>query len=178
MKQSFKLTKVIVISFFVLVTFSFQSCVKGGKCEEVPDLSNSGIQVDFKDNATGKYLYTTTAATIYNIDSLKIYDQNNVPLNILMNLRSIPNASSGAYWSINFGNIYNPSTDAGAYNSEVCRNFIVKYTYNQADTIKACFKARNGDCGSEFEYLNVYYKGELVGSISNDTGIYLTINKK
>ena len=176
MKQSFKLTKVIVISFFVLVTFSFQSCVKGGKCEEVPDLSNSGIQVDFKDNATGKYLYTNTNS-LYNIDSLKIYDENNVRMNILMYINNIPN-STGGYWSINFGNIYNPQTDAGAYNSEVCRNFIVKYTYNQADTIKACFKARNGDCGSEFEYLNVYYKGDLIGSVSNETGIYLTINKK
>ena len=35
-------------------------CKKGGRCEESPNIYQSEVVVDFKDNATGKYLYSET----------------------------------------------------------------------------------------------------------------------
>jgi hypothetical protein len=100
MKNKFRLAQLSVILFFVFFLLSIESCTKTGKCEEVPDLSNSGIQVDFKDNATVKYLYTTSNP-LYNIDSLKIYDENNLRMSILMHVNNIPNSPAG-YWSNQF----------------------------------------------------------------------------
>ncbi len=81
------------------------------------------------------------------------------------------------YWDLSFGNIYNQTTDANSFNSEICKNYVVKYKYNGTDTIKACFKAKTTECGSVFETLKVYYKGQLVGSVTDNTGISITINK-
>ena len=144
--------KLLTITSLVILLFSYSSCIKGGRCEEAPNLNNSSIQVILKDKTTGKYLYAEVNP-IYNIDSIKIYDENNNELILLKNLNNIPNSPS-RYWEVNFGNIYNPQTDANAFNTEVCRNFIVKYTHNQVDTIKTCFKAKNTRCFPIFEYLN------------------------
>ena len=168
--------KLSIFAFLVVGFFCYGSCRKGGKCEEVESLLNSSIEVAFKDKVTGKYLYTETNS-LYKIDTLKIIGQNNQSMGLLKNLQQIPN-SLDRYWSVNFGNIYNAGTDAGAFSTELCRDFIVKYTYDQADTIKACFKTKNISCGPVFEYLTIYYKNEIVGVVSDRTGIVVTINKK
>lgn len=165
--------KLLAISSLVILFFSYGSCIKGGKCEQAPTLNLSAIQVSFKEKITGKYLYAEVNP-IYNIDSIKIYDENNQGLIILKQLKLIPNTSS-RYWDVNFGNIFTPQTDA--FDTDICRNFIVKYNYNETDTIKACFKAKKTSCGSVFEYLNVYYKNDLVGSITNETFINLIVSK-
>lgn len=168
--------KLILAASLIMVLFYSASCVKGGKCEQAPSIYVSSIQASFKDKGTGKYLYAEVNPT-YDIDSIKIYDQTNQSLILLKRQELIPNTAGSVYWSVNFGNIYNSQTDANAFNVEVCRNFIVKYTYNDSDTIKACFKIKNTKCNPIFQYLNVYYRGDLVGSVTDDTGIIVTINK-
>lgn len=165
-----------ILGCIIITLFVFSSCRKGGKCEHAPNVNQSEVVVVFKDKQTGKYLYTEVSP-LYNIDSLKIYDENNNRLIILYDLDLIPNTSS-RYWGISFGNIYNSQTDQGSFNSEICRNFIVKYKYNETDTIKTCFNSRRTRCGSVFETLKVYHRGLLVGSGSNTTGFSVTINKE
>ena len=159
---------------FIIVLFTI-SCKKGGKCEQTPNVNQSEIVVIFKDKQTDRYLYTEVTP-LYNKDSLKVYDQNNNNLTLLFALNLIPNTSS-RYWDISFGNIFNSQTDQSSFNSELCRDFIIKCKYNEVDTIRACFKSMKTECGSVFETLKVYQKGVLVGSTTNKTGINVTIVK-
>ncbi len=137
------------------------SCRKGGKCEEPFNVNQSEIVVTFKDQATGKYLYSEINP-LYNKDSLKVFEPNGNNLIILKVLR-INTTTLVEYWDLSFGNIYNQQTDGAAFDSEICKTFLVKYKYNETDTIKACFKAKKTECGSVFETLKVYHNGLLLG---------------
>lgn len=166
----------VIFGFIIITLFSFGSCRKVGKCEQAPNVNQSEIVAAFKDKNTGNYLYAEVNP-LYNKDSLRVYDENNNNLILLFALNQIPNTSS-RYWDISFGNIFNAQTDQNSFNSEICKNFIVKYKYNETDTIKACFKSMNTECGSVFQTLKVFYKSLLVGSVSSKTGINVTINKE
>ena len=153
------------------------SCTKhSGECEEPLFVTNSGLTIDFKDSS-GKYLYSGIAPT-YNKDSLKVWEESTgTQLLVLSTSGNIPNSSSG-YWQLDFGPLYNEQTDAGSYDREVCKNFILRYKANEFDTLRTCFKSVKTKCGSMFETLKVYYKGQLVGTRTNDTGMNITVVKK
>jgi hypothetical protein len=167
----------MVFGFIVITVFCFFSCRKGGRCDQAPNVNQSEIVVAFKDKSTGKYLYTEVNP-LYNKDSLKVFDPAGNSLVILNMLSSAPdNPSIGIYW-LSFGNIYNGQTDQSSFNTELCKNFIVKYKYNEVDTIRACFKSVYTECGSVFQTLKVFHKDLLVGSASSKTGINVTITKE
>lgn len=137
-------------------------------------MTQSEIAVNFKD-ATGKYLYAELNPT-YNKDSLKVFDQQGNSLIILSSLNQIPNTSN-RYYVLSFGNIYDQRTDANSFNTELCKDFIVQYKYNEKDTIKACFKSQTTKCGSVFEILKIYYNDQLVETIANNTFANITVTK-
>lgn len=166
--------QIIALSISTIILIS-NSCKKGGKCEEAANINQSDIVVAFKDQATGKYLYSEVNP-LYNKDSLKVFEQNGNSMFIASALNQIPNTSD-RYWDLSFGSIYNPQTDGTAFNSEICKSFLVKYKYNETDTIKACFKANQTKCGSVFETLKVYHKGLLVASGTNIIVLPVTITK-
>lgn len=175
MKSKLKFLKLSI--FVVIAAFNIQSgCVKGGKCELADDVRGAGLSFIFIDNASDRYLYTTLTP-LYNIDSLQIFDENNISYRIFKAPSNLPN-SPATYWHISITGIYNPQTDAAAFNSEVCKKFILKYSYNETDTMRVCYKAKETKCGSQFEYMKVFYKGSLIGSVTNETGINLTFRKK
>jgi len=168
--------KVQVISGFIIITiFSFGSCRKGGKCEEPLNVNQSSIEVIFKDEATGRYLYSEVNP-IYNKDSIKVFDPSGAQLFLLFSTDLIPGTSSG-YWRVNFGNIYNDLTDSHSFDTEICKSFVVKYTYNETDTITTCFKSKKTRCGSVFESLKVYHKSKLLTTVNNQTFAEITITK-
>ncbi len=172
MKILHSLTLLLLI-FLILI---FSSCRKGGKCEEAFDISRaSEVVVTFKDAVTGKYLYEVISP-LYNKDSLKVFDEGANSLIILKKTNTDINTNI-QYWNLSFGNIYNSRTDASSFNSEVCRNFIVKYTYNEIDTLKVCFKARKTDCGSVFDPIKVFHKGQLIGTETGQSGLVVTVIK-
>jgi hypothetical protein len=171
MKSTF--TFILLLSFFTIQTAN--SCKSGGKCDLALNVNQSEVVVAFKQASTGKYLYSEFNPT-YNKDSLKVFDPEGNSLIILSSLNQIPNTSS-RYWELSFGNIYNTATDGAAFDSYVCKNYLIKYSYKETDTIKVCFKARRTKCGSVFDPLEVYYKSSIVGSATNTTGILVSINK-
>lgn len=159
----------------ILALFS-SSCKKGGKCEEPINLSQSRVIVAFKDRVSGKYLYTEINP-IYNKDSLQVLDANRNSLVILNRLRVEQNPPYIEYYSLSFGNIYNQQTDAASFNSEICKDYFVRYNYNQFDTIRACFKAKKTECGSVFETLKVFHKGQLLTTVNNRASASITLLK-
>lgn len=172
MKLIYQLTAVLSI----LIILIANSCRKGGKCEEAYDITRSSeVVVTFKDGITGRYLYEVVSP-LYNKDSLKIFDETGNSLIILKKTNTDANTNI-QYWNLSFGNIYNSQTDASSYTSEVSRNFIVKYAYNDTDTIKVCFKARRTDCGSVFDPIKVFHKGQLIGTETGQSGLVVTVIK-
>ena len=152
-------------------------CVKrsDGDCDLPPNVNRSSINITFIDSLSGKYLYAESNP-VYNVDSLKIFDPIGNSLFLLKSSNNIPN-SSLAYWVINFGNLYEQQTDANSFNAEICKNFLVKYSYNLSDTIQVCFKSKSIKCGSVFETLKVYHKGHLLTTVTEDTFAEITIFK-
>lgn len=166
----------ITVPLSILFIFLTNSCRKGGNCEEPNDITiASEIVVTFKDGATGRYLYEVISP-LYNKDSLKVFDENANSLIILKKTNTDVNTNI-QYWDLSFGNIYNPQTDGASFNTEVCRNFLVKYTYTETDTLKVCFKARRTDCGSVFDPIKVFHKGQLIGTETGQSGLVVTVIK-
>jgi hypothetical protein len=67
--------------------------------------------------------------------------------------------------------------DANSFNTEICKNYIIKYSYNEFDTVQVCFKSKNTECGSVFETLKIYQRGLLLDSVKNTTDTEITIIK-
>jgi hypothetical protein len=164
------------ILIFITV-LSFASCNKKGvKCDVPYNVNQSEIVVVFKEQATGRYLYYEFHP-LYNKDSLKVLDENGKSLVLLSALNLIPNTSS-RYWDISFGSLYDPTMDARSFDAEICKLYTIKYRYNESDTLKVCYKSKEARCnGSVFETLKVYHHGQLIGSITDNTGLVVTLNK-
>lgn len=155
------------------IVFLGYSCRKN-KCEEPFDIQQSEIVATFK-NSVGSYLYTEVNP-LYNKDSLAVFDEYGNRLSVLSQLKTIPNTVSG-YWEISFGNIYNNQTDSASFNSELCKKFIIKYKYNETDTIQTCFKSSKTNCGSVFQSLKIYHKGVVIKEVQNTFLAFVTITK-
>jgi hypothetical protein len=140
------------------------------------NVEQSEIVVTFKDKATGKYLYSEVNP-LYNKDSLKVYDQKGNRLVILNLLRSAPDNPNQGIYVLSFGNIYDRTTDETAFNTELCKTFILMYNSFETDTVQTCFKAQKTKCGSFFESLKVYNKGQILASVQNQTSAQVTIIK-
>lgn len=176
MKPRFNSYIFFISSLLFSIVFTSIACGKGVKCEEPANVNNSEIVVVFKDKNTGRYLYSEVNP-LYNKDSLKVFDESGNSLIILSLLRSSPDNPTQGIYVLSFGNIYNSQTDASSFSNELCRNFIIKYRYNETDTVKACFKVRKTECGSVFQPLKVYHKGQLLDSITNEASAHITIIK-
>ena len=138
------------------------------------NVDESEVVVIFKDG-TGRYLYEEINP-LYNKDSLKVNDEFGNRLSLLSQLNLIPGTSS-KYYEVSFGNIYDNTKDQAAFNTELCKKFIIRYRYNEIDTVQTCFKAKKTKCGSVFEYLKVYHKGQLLTTENNTTTGHITLIK-
>lgn len=166
-----------VLSFLLLsifISLIIFCCRQGGPCEEPATIYSSGIAISFKDS-TGKYLYAE-ANPLYNKDSLKIFDPfgNNLPISSVLAL--VPN-SVNRYYVLQFRGIYDETTDAGSFNAELCKSFTVQYKYNERDTLRVCFKSKKTKCGSVFESLKLFNKGQLLATYQNDVFAEITLVK-
>jgi hypothetical protein len=159
------MNKFIIISLTLSVSLTLSiACRKNNRCEEPYDVRQSAIILIFK-NSAGNYLYAE-ANPLFEKDSLKIYDESGSRMAVASGLDLIPNTSL-RFWKFDFGPIYNSLSDEGAFNSELCKKFVIKYFNNKADTITTCFKASKFKCGSEFSSLKVFHKGILLSEVNN-----------
>ena len=165
--------RIQALGAFILLLHS--SCNKPPRCEQPMFVQQSEIVVTFMEKSTGRYLYSEIHP-LYNKDSLKVFDQYGNSLVILSLSNLIPNTSDG-YNVLSFGNIYDSKTDASAFNSELCKTYLIRYSSSEADTVQTCFKAKNTRCGSTFETLKVYHRGQILASVENKTSAQITLLK-
>ncbi len=161
-----------LFGFFTIA--SFDNCISGGPCEEPLPIGMSGITFNFKDAATGKILYMAEEP-LYNIDSLKITGLNGDSTNMYkttMQKNNIP-----YYWYAGIYLIKDASTLDGSVDTEVCKEYIIQYSFDESDTIKVCFKSKYTQCTSVLETVKVYNKNVLLASGKNTTGLEVDIIK-
>ena len=171
-KSSMKTIKFCMTILLCLAIFT--SCKKNRECEEPLDVRQSFLLLSFKD-INGKYIHSEVNP-LFSKDSLKIKDENGIFYSVFSQTNLIPNTSSG-YWEFDVGPIYNANTDASSFNTTLCKSFIIFYNSNTTDTIRTCFKSRETDCGSVFNVLQVFHKGQLVGEANNTIGTKCLITK-
>jgi hypothetical protein len=167
-------TLVFILS--VVFTLALSSCIKTGRCDEPPNVYNSGIVATFKDSVTGRYLYEVTNP-LYNKDSLKVFDSIGNPLRVETFPYPAPGNPSLQIYVTSFGSICNPNTDAASFTSEINKALILQYKYNERDTIRVSFKSKSTKCGTVFETLRIYHKSQLLTSVSNSIYAEVTIIK-
>lgn len=174
-KNSTTMKKIDYILPCFLIIILLGGCVKNPKCELPRNVNQSSINVTFKDQQIGQYLYTENNS-LYNKDSIKILDPNGTPLFLLFSHNQL-SGNPVTFWIINFGNIYNPQTDNKSFDTEICKDYIIKYTYSESDKLQVCFKSKKTECGSVFETLKIYHNSKLVDSVENTTDTEVTILK-
>jgi hypothetical protein len=164
------------LALIVVTFFSCKKILGVPDCEEPLYITNSGIQVAFKDSATNKYLYEQDFP-LYNKDSIKIFDPQGDSLLLFKGLSNDVVVPTTGYWAIDFGSLFDYRTDSVSFEREICKQFVVQYSYNERDTITTCFKSKDLKCGSVFSTLKVYHKGNLLASVTNTTYAIITVIK-
>lgn len=171
--------KIFNLFLLVLNLVSFYSCKKIlgiPDCELPLVLGSSSVQIIFKDSATKRYLFDEDRP-LYSKDSVEVFDPQGASLRVLFSLNSDEKEATTRFWAIDFGSVFDDSTDSASFSQEICKDFIVRYSFNRQDTITTCFKSVNKKCGSLFSTLKVYHKGRLLASETNTTSATVTIIK-
>ncbi len=158
-----------------LLSSLFISCGKGNSCVDPLTVSSSSVVITFIDKHSGKYLYTEQNS-LYSLDSLKTFDEAGNAIPFLYKLTSTPN-SNERYYSVAIQPIYNSQTDQNSFYRELCKKFVIRYKYTEADTIRSCFKSTELECGSTFETLKITYKDTLISSVTSNVTALINIYK-
>ena len=131
------------------------------------------------DIATNNYLYLENESfSLFKRDSLTIVNEDGrrFPL-VSFLLQSDPRDALKRFYSIKLSPAFIIPDDNDAFNKEKTRRIYLKYNSNTTDTLSLVFKAKKTKFDkSEYEYLRVNYKNNLIGSIQNKITIDFTLN--
>lgn len=138
----------IKLLFGILLLLISQNCKK--KCHGEPvTAETSNFNFNIVDKDTGKDIFLSN---VYSIDSFKILDENQNKL--LFEIR----------WdsSIVITPVLMYGVDDDAYINKKCKNYYLKFNFNDIDTLTLCFRAGYSECKSfRFEEFEAYYNGKL-----------------
>jgi hypothetical protein len=117
--------------------------------------------------------------TTYKRDSLQVYTDGSRGFNWFgFGLERDPKDPLNQYYSIGVSPIFFIPEDNDAFNQEKTKKIYIQYNYNTIDTLTLVFKAYKDKCDKgQYEYLKVYYKGNLISSIANTYYTVFTMNR-
>lgn len=156
------------------------NCRKPFSCGEPRGIESSTIGIHIYNTATGSYMYPGNEfQTTYKRDSLKIYTDGPRQFNWYgTGLEQDPKDPLNQYYSIGFSPLFFIPEDNDAFDHEKTKKVYIQYNYNTFDTLTFVFKAYKDKCDKgQFEYLKVYYKGNLVSSIDHTYYTVFTMNR-
>lgn len=156
---------------FFSIAFIYYGCTKPLQCGEAVDLQRSAMLIYPFDISADNYLYTDNPyTTIYKKDSLKVFNQDGTqPFSVSFILNEDPRGGFRKFYAIKISPAFFVPGDNDAFNAEKTRKIYLKYNYNTIDTLSLVFKATKNKCDkSEYEYAKVFYRGNLLTTISND----------
>lgn len=163
---------------FTIAILSNLKCTK--PCQDLNGLERSVMLIYPYNLATNSYLYLENESlSLFKRDSLKIINEDGrrFPL-VSFLLQSDPRDALKRFYSIKISPAFLIPDDNNAFNAERTRKIYLSYNYNTVDTLTLIFKARKTKCDkSEYEYLKVFYKNNLIASIQNKITIDFTLNR-
>lgn len=169
----------LIFLFFLITTLLINSC--GKLCIESRfTLENAGLLIDFFNENNNQYFYPEdTSLSPYHIDSLRIKDSKGNSLQTDYTLNLDPRNPLKRFNEINIYPIFIDADDEVSYNNEQTKLIYLKYNSNTFDTLKLTFKAKKEKCGNLFQFIKIYYKGDLLLENHNTLGPFVfTLNHK
>jgi len=166
-----------IIIFLTFCATLFNSCTK--PCEDYGGLEQSKMIIYPFNLSTGNYMYPDNEAlSTFKRDSLQIINENGVRfVRVSFPGQSDPRNPLRGFYSISVAPAFIIPDDNDAFNSEKTRKIYLKYNYNTTDTLSLVFKARKTKCDkSEYEYLKIYHRNNLIASINSQNVIDFTLN--
>ena len=111
---------------------------------------NDASSIEFTIKDKNRFIFD-----VYPIDSFRVFFNGQ---------RFDGFSANKTYGSVNLTGIYNEATDQAVFTSQVCKDFVFRYTFKELDTLKVCFNAKpDGNCGNEFHVVSVVYNGQNLG---------------
>ena len=159
------------------VALIISSCVK--PCEDYGGLEQSKLVIYPFNQSAGNYLYPDDQTlSPFKKDSLQIFNENGVKFNLVsFTNQSDPRNTLKGFYSVSIAPAFIIPDDNDAFNAEKTRKIFLQYSYNTIDTLTLVFKAKKSKCNkSEYEYLKIFHRNNLIASINYQNFIDFTVN--
>ena len=159
------------------VALIISSCVK--PCEDYGGLEQSKLVIYPFNQSAGNYLYPDDQTlSPFKKDSLQIFNENGVKFNLVsFTNQSDPRNTLKGFYSVSIAPAFIIPDDNDAFNAEKTRKIFLQYSYNTIDTLTLVFKAKKSKCDkSEYEYLKIFHRNNLIASINYQNFIDFTVN--
>jgi len=155
----------------------FNSCTK--PCEEIKGLESSSMVIYPFNLSLNNYFYPQDEfRSSFKKDSLQVINEDGrrFPL-VSFILNSDPRNVLEAFYAIKISPAFIIPDDESAFNAEKTRKIYIKYSYNTIDTLTLVFKAKRVQCNrSRYDYLKVYYRGNLIKTVTDDYATDFNLN--
>jgi hypothetical protein len=142
-------------------------------------LEGSSIGIDLFDKASNEYFYLETRQSLYNKDSLRVFDENGQRFgSIEFGLGEDPRNNLRRFYKTVIYPAFRLPGDEDAVNREKTRTMYLRYNSSVTDTLTLVFKAKKNRCDRYiYEYAKIYYNGSLISSsVINDILISFQLN--
>jgi hypothetical protein len=157
-----KKTNVIIIGLSILIS----SCTK--PCVEPRGIEGAGLTISFFNTTNNEYFYPENAnLSPYKIDSLRVKDSNGKLLTTPCQRNLDPRNPLKAFYVVGIYPIFIPSDDQAAYNMEQTNLFILSTTPTLSIKLRLVYKAAHEKCANKYEYIEAYYKNNLIAESYN-----------
>lgn len=169
--------KCIINLFLFSIAVIIAGCTK--PCEDYGGLEQSELLIYPFNLATNDYMYPhNEALSIFKIDSLQVINENGVRfVRVSFPGQTDPRNPLKGFRSISIAPAFIIPDDNDAFNTEKTRKIYLKYNHNTTDTLTLVFKAKKTKCDkSEYEYLKVFFRNNLVASINGQNFIDFQLN--
>lgn len=172
--------QLLVTSLFIITLIIIGSCNKNtgsGNCEDASTIENSaGLELHIKDTTINRFIYDKTQP-LYSIDSIQIWNNQGTRYKPFL-LDAVDTTDfRRAYYSIGIYGLYDSRYDVNMYSDTVRKNIYIRYKVNEWDTLSISYKARSGQCGSQFAFLKVEYHNKIISYTQNEFVPHFLIKK-
>ena len=115
--------------------------------------------------------------SVFKKDSLQVINEDGRRFpNISFLLEQDPRGGLQNFYAIKISPAFIVPDDNTAFDTEKTRKIYLKYNYNTTDTLTLVFKAKKTKCDkSEYEYLKIYHRNQLIASINDYAFIDFTL---
>lgn len=170
------ITFLIAIIAIYIISASCNKNTGSGACEEAFTIENaSGLELHIKDTTLNRFVYDVVQP-LYNVDSIQIWNSQGTRYKPFK-IDAADTVTHRGYYAIEILGLYDSRYDGNIYADTIRKDIYVRYKENEWDTLNLSYKAKAGQCGSEFSFLQVSYHKKIISYTQNNFGPRILIKK-